>query len=114
MNGLFTMDRPLAVRGFVIIVSSFGKQEPLRFYGKSLASIYSLLVFLSTDNMFSLFAALSPIFALLANAAESTYSSKMIDRCRTKMFASLMKGGTEYDEKNRPGTIIDGFSSHLT
>ena len=35
MNGLFTMDKPLAVRGFVIIVSSFGKQELLCFLHES-------------------------------------------------------------------------------
>ena len=57
---------------------------------------------------------LNPIFTTLATVVESNYSSRMIAQCRSKMFTRLVKGGTEYSDKNRPGAIVDGFSNHLT
>jgi len=56
----------------------------------------------------------NPCLLFLANVFESAYSSRMIAKCRSKMVVRLVKGGTEYHEKNRPGSIIDGFSNHLT
>lgn len=38
----------------------------------------------------------------------------MVGQCRIKMFTRLTKGGTQYDQKNQRGTIIDGFSNNLT
>ena len=57
---------------------------------------------------------LNPIFTTCATVVESNYSSRFIAQCRSKMFTRLVKGGTEYSDKNRPGAIVDGFSNHLT
>jgi len=57
---------------------------------------------------------LNPVFTTLSTIVESNYSSRMIAQCRSKMFTRLVKGGTEYSDKNRPGAIVDGFSNHLT
>jgi len=44
---------------------------------------------------------------------ESSFTTKALDQCRRKMLRSMLKGGTKFDEKNRPGTLGDAFSNQL-
>lgn len=54
-----------------------------------------------------------PIINVLATYVESIYSTKALDLCRRKMLRSMLKGGTKFDEKNRPGALADAFSNQL-
>ncbi|KAL7550896.1 hypothetical protein ACHAWF_014100 [Thalassiosira exigua] len=54
-----------------------------------------------------------PILGFLQNTVESRYSSRLVDRCRRKMLASTVKGGTAFDEAYPSGRLVDAFSNHL-
>ncbi len=54
-----------------------------------------------------------PIIDVLASFVESLYSTKALNLCRRKMLRRMLKGGTKFDEKNRPGALADAFSNQL-
>ncbi|KAL7549891.1 hypothetical protein ACHAWF_013141 [Thalassiosira exigua] len=54
-----------------------------------------------------------PILSFLQNVVESKYSTTLVNRCRRKMLATVMKGGTAFDEAYPSGKLIDSFSNHL-
>merc|ERR1719410_780493 len=57
---------------------------------------------------------LTPILGFLGNVVESKFSTKLVDRCRRKMLASTLKGGTAFDEVYPTGKLVDSFSNQLS
>uniref|UniRef100_A0A7S2PV72 ATP-dependent transporter ycf16 n=1 Tax=Skeletonema marinoi TaxID=267567 RepID=A0A7S2PV72_9STRA len=55
-----------------------------------------------------------PMVNALSSYTEALFVKKLIASCRQKMLRSTLKGGTEFDTKFRPGTLVDSFSSQLT
>mmetsp|Transcript_3638 Transcript_3638/g.5368 ORF Transcript_3638/g.5368 Transcript_3638/m.5368 type:complete len:903 (+) Transcript_3638:172-2880(+) len=55
-----------------------------------------------------------PMVNALASYTEALFVKKLIASCRQKMLRSTLKGGTEFDTKFRPGSLVDSFSSQLT
>eukprot|EP00984_Skeletonema_dohrnii_P004909 scaffold1733_cov122-Skeletonema_dohrnii-CCMP3373.AAC.2 len=64
-------------------------------------------------KVFMILYAVAPFINLLSNFVESSFTTKALDQCRRKMLRSMLKGGTKFDEKNRPGTLGDAFSNQL-
>ena len=62
---------------------------------------------------FMIISAVAPLLMTVGNLLESSFTTKAIDLCRRKMLRSMLKGGTKFDEKNRPGTLGDAFSNQL-
>ncbi len=54
-----------------------------------------------------------PFLLSLAAFAESKFTSMVIDDCRRKMRRTMLKGGTKFNEKHRPGSLNAAFTNHL-
>jgi hypothetical protein len=64
-------------------------------------------------NVFLILSAVVPCILTLGNVLESRFTTTTLDLCRRKMLRSMLKGGTKFDEKNRPGSLNDAFTNQL-
>jgi len=58
--------------------------------------------------------ACNPIFSFLANIVESRFGTALVDCCRRRMLAVMLRGGTKFSEAHRQGKLVDAFSNQLT
>ena len=53
------------------------------------------------------------VLPTVGNYFESSFTAKLGHQIRSSMRRSMLKGGTDFEEKHRPGSLTNAFSGHL-
>ena len=90
-----------------LVVDSFQTQDQCEQYFHQEATMFFWIMVIGTSVVV-------PIIVMWMSFAWSSYVAKLGDHCRRKMFARLVRGGTEYGEIHQDGKLVNAFANELS